>query len=943
VKGARWLAGAPVAPLVVLFGLNLIDELDAAAFSVLLPEIRRTFGLSVAAVATLAAAVVPVAVGIELAVAYAADRWRRRELTALGALVTGACSAATGLAGTIGGLGAARIAASIGRSATATHPSLLADVYPSEVRSRVFALHGLANPAGALLGAGVAGLLAAPFGWRAPFVVFAVPAAALTLAALRLPEPVRGELDRREAGADETLATLVERSPGLSETFRALSRLSSARWIYAALACSTAGSIGTGTFIGLFYDEALGVDAAGRGALGALMQVPVVAALLAGAAFSRSTAARPGRSLVVVGILAAGSGAALLAVAAAPGVAVAATAQAMSVLLGTLSLPVLLAAASLVVPARMRTMGFATGSVWALTGLAVVPFVGVAGDRFGTRVAMAAFVPFLVAAGGCLAMAGRFVERDAASTATSARAAAEDRARRLAGDPHVLVLRDVSVRAGGTAVVTGVDLAIRDGELVALLGANGAGKTTLLEAIAGLSPVTGGTVLLDGIDVTDADPRTRVRLGLVLAPSGDQVLGDLSVAEHLDVAATADRNGLDLGVASFSELTGRPDQPVTALSGGERQLLNLATAVALRPRVLLVDEVSMGLSSGAVRRVVDVLRELHRRDVTVVFVDQGPALAAALEARVVFLDDGAVAFDGSAGDLVRHHDLVRRRRLPAVAAVPRRTRRGCDGSPCAVLQASGIVARFGGVLALAGVDVEVRSGEILAIVGPNGAGKTTLLDVLSGLTAPSAGRIVLGDVDITQLPARRRADLGLARSFQHASLWPSLRVRDAVAVALDVEIRHVLVSESALGLPPARLGERYLDERIDPVLELVGLGDRGDRGDHRIGTLSAGTRRLVELAVAMARRPAVLLLDEPAAGVAHAERPALASLIRRLPHVLGGQASIVLVEHDHQLVSQVADRAVALAAGSILDEGRVRRVLRSTRPAASSPGRRTVT
>lgn len=221
----------------------------------------------------------------------------------------------------------------------------------------------------------------------------------------------------------------------------------------------------------------------------------------------------------------------------------------------------------------------------------------------------------------------------------------------------------------------------------------------------------------------------------------------------------------------------------------------------------------------------------------------------------------------------------------------------------AVLEATGITVRFGGHLALDGVDVSAEAGRVTGLIGPNGAGKTTLFNVVSGLLTPQSGAVRLDGDDITHLPPHRRARRGLARTFQRLELFGLLSVRENVEVAADIRRDWSR--------------ERFdVAAEVDGIIELVGLAAVADA---RVDTLPTGHARLVEIARALATRPRVLLLDEPASGLADDETGRLGTLLRALA---AEDLAVVLVEHDVHLVMDVCDRVDVLDFGRILASGR---------------------
>ncbi|TML87169.1 MAG: ATP-binding cassette domain-containing protein [Actinobacteria bacterium] len=244
-------------------------------------------------------------------------------------------------------------------------------------------------------------------------------------------------------------------------------------------------------------------------------------------------------------------------------------------------------------------------------------------------------------------------------------------------------------------------------------------------------------------------------------------------------------------------------------------------------------------------------------------------------------------------------------------ATSRRTRVNADGS---VLSTSGLTVRFGGIVAVDSVDVRAAPGAVIGLIGTNGAGKSTLLNAIGGYVA-STGRVELLGDNIGRLPAHQRAHLGLGRTFQAATLFPELTVRETVQLAL--EARHSTPFwGSLLCLPGATDAERSKRADAAELIDFLGLGRYADRF---IAELSTGTRRIVELASVLAVAPSVLCLDEPTAGVAQREAEAFGPLIKRVQQEL--DATLILVEHDLPLILAISDHVYCMEAGEIIAEG----------------------
>ncbi len=255
---------------------------------------------------------------------------------------------------------------------------------------------------------------------------------------------------------------------------------------------------------------------------------------------------------------------------------------------------------------------------------------------------------------------------------------------------------------------------------------------------------------------------------------------------------------------------------------------------------------------------------------------------------------------------------------------------GVDVAP---LVAHAISVHFGGVQALAGVHLRVEPGEVVGLIGGNGAGKTTFMDCVSGYVTPERdGTLSAFGKDIGGLAPELRPYLGIVRSFQNAFLYPQLSVDEALLVAMERHRPSGILS-SLIGSRASRAAEAEKREWLDELVARLGLEPYRSK---RIGQLSTGTRRVVDLATTMAQRPKLILFDEPTTGLAQRETEAFGPLLRWLREEL--DCAVLIIEHDMPLITSVADRLYALEAGRVIASGTPSEVTSDPRVIASYLG-----
>jgi branched-chain amino acid transport system ATP-binding protein len=398
--------GAPAYPLLVLLGLNTVDELDRSAFAVLLPDIRNHFALSDAGALGLVSVSTIAVLLIGIPLGFYADRHDRVRIAAAGAALWTLFSLGTGAAATVGMLTVMRVGAGGGRAVvTPTHSSLLADWYPPAARVKVFAAHRLASSFGQIAGPLLAGLGALAFGWRAPFFLFAIPTVVVVMLAMRLREPARG--------ASEPAADIVP-SPTAVASMRTLWQLRTIRRLWLATPFLGLALFAVPNVLGLVYDEVYGLDAAQRGAIAAGVEpLQIVGVLVGMPVVARLAAGHPGRLLRLVAALAALDAVLLVALAYAPSLPIAIGVHCL--VAGTVATlaPAFMALLSMVAPPHVRSAAFSTLAVFAIPGIAVfLPLIGVVSDVAGIQASLVFLLPITAVGAAVLASAASLIVHD---------------------------------------------------------------------------------------------------------------------------------------------------------------------------------------------------------------------------------------------------------------------------------------------------------------------------------------------------------------------------------------------------------------------------------------------------------------------------------------------------------------------------------------------------
>lgn len=940
--------GEPAYPLFILFGLNAVEELDREAYSILLPNIRDHFGLSIAGILTLTSVVGFFVLFLEIPLAHLADRRSRTRIATGGAAAWGTATALTGLAPNIWAFGAVRGAANLGRAVNgATHQSLISDYYPINVRATVFGIYNAAGPIGRIVAALAAGWLAYYFDWRIPFFVFAVPTFIFVILSLKLKDPVRGRHERTAHGADEITAATEEAPASMAEAWRVLWQIRTLRRIWISLPFIAIPLFALAPLLQLFYADVLGFNEVQRSYISIAAEPAQLAGLILGIPIATKLMRRdPALLLKLLGLAGALQVGVLFFLVFTENIYVVIAMRILLAIPTAIVAPALAAATSLLVPPRVRSMGFTINNLFIIPVFLVGPIIGALADQWGLRQGILLLAPIIFIGVAIISSAGKFIAADIHKVRTTTLAMAEVKRARDEGRSKLLLVKELDVHYDTVQVLFNVDFEIDEGEIIALLGTNGAGKSTLLKAISGLVEPSAGAIIFDGINTTNAPPNEIVGHGIVQVPGGKGIFPSLTVGENIRLAGWPFADEPDYLRASTEEVLGyfpilreRWNDAAGNLSGGEQQMLTLAMAFIAKPRLLMIDELSLGLAPVIVERLLKVVEAIRDRGTTIILVEQSINVALTVAETAYFMEKGEIRFKGPTNELLDRPDILRAVFLEGAASIDASptstvgpTTKARSESPV-ILRGEGLTVAYSGVLAVNDVTFDLHRGEILGIIGPNGAGKTSLFDLLSGYLVPDRGRLFLDGEEITGLSPDRRARLGLGRSFQDARLFPGLTVKETISLSLErqVEVRDPIAT--ALGLPAMRDSERKVAERADEIIELLGLQAFHSKF---IRELSTGSRRIVDIGCILAHDPKVILFDEPSSGIAQRESEALGPMLLRIREATG--SSLIVIEHDMPLIKSVSDEIMALELGEVVTRGTPDQVLNDPRVVASYLG-----
>ncbi len=671
-------------PLAALSLLGLIDSIDIYAFSVLSPEIKRAFSLTNAEVGLIGAIQGLAVVFGAIPLASLATRKSRAKIIQISAVTWGILQIVAGLVRGKFELGLVRMFRGLSDSSRqSVFLPLLSDSYPPVGRNRIFGAYFALATLGAVIGPGLIGFLAGvlDLSFRIVFPLTGLLTLVAVLFALRLKDPGYGRYDTDQirsevrgaggvAAPPSSAEPITEVSLRFGEVLQRLLAIGTLYRILIGLAVVGVGIYGSSAFIILFVERQYGVDPFGRGLMLSVFGASSAIGYAVGGKLGERLYRRsPERAFRMLGIFIGAYGLMVPISVFQPNIYLFTLAHAVATAAVAGVVPATLNLLSAIVPPRMRGHSFAVQGIYVgfFGGLMGGVLIGGLADRIGYRPALSLVVVPSVIGAWIMAGAGSTFSRDLDLLTDEIIEDERVQALRSSGTQLPLAeVRGCDFFYGNVQVLFNIDFTVDEGSIIALLGTNGAGKSTLLRVISGLGIPARGTVRFLGQNITYMGAERRVGLGIVHIPSGRPVFPSLSVVENLRTAGYSHgkdlqsiERGIDAAFELFPDLAGRRNQGAGTLSGGEQQMVALARALILKPKLLCIDELSLGLAPMVVSELLVAVKKINEGGTTVVLVEQSVNLALSIAHHAYFMEKGEIKFSGAGQDLLGREDLLR--------------------------------------------------------------------------------------------------------------------------------------------------------------------------------------------------------------------------------------------------------------------------------------------
>ena len=672
------------APLVLLTLAAIVPSTHGAGVNLIGNNLEKSFHLSDAGLGAVAfvASVSQFLWAVPLALW--ADRGSRKMVAAVALLIFCVFGTLMGLSPNVWWFVLLYLLASLGVSVNQTvHNSFLADAYPTEGRSRVFSWHYLADPIAQTVGILIFGAIVTyTHDWRWGLVV-AVAGVPIGLALFSLHEPAKGANESshilKASGMDVHAQQQNAPRVLLGSAVTRLLRIRSLYYQLVAVAVLGFVGISAGLFGNLYYVRVWHQSTAHRSFINSIIGLAAFLGLpLAYTLGDRLFRRAPQAPLVLAGICISVYGTLYSVSLYMPNLWMVVTLQFLAnAAVAPIAICIFQTLAA-TAPAEMRSICFAMFGVYSaiLGGFAGGIILGAVSDSTNVTTALTLIGPVCVIGGCLLAVGSRYVRRDITLVIEDVlERYSEGKRRQSGGEIPALQIHNLDFFYGTQQVLFDINLEVPEGAIVALLGTNGAGKSTLLRAVSGLDHPHRGVIRIFGVNCTYLEPEQIIDQGVALLVGGKMTFPGLSVRENLRVGeysfrrdSPRSRAALDEAVAAFPELEARLDQPAGTLSGGEQQMLALARVMMTTPKLLMIDELALGLAPITVDRLMGIVRRVNADGATVILVEQSVNRAMSLARHAFFIERGEIRFDGPTAELLDRNDLLRPVFLTGAAA-----------------------------------------------------------------------------------------------------------------------------------------------------------------------------------------------------------------------------------------------------------------------------------
>jgi branched-chain amino acid transport system ATP-binding protein len=468
----------------------------------------------------------------------------------------------------------------------------------------------------------------------------------------------------------------------------------------------------------------------------------------------------------------------------------------------------------------------------------------------------------------------------------------------------ILQVNDLTKRFGGLVALKDVNVSVATGSIHAVIGPNGSGKTTLFNIISGIYRPTIGTIAFHGKDVTGRATERLADMGMGRTFQNTRLFSSMTVLQT--VLVVLHRKGMALRISpaderrardilAFAGLADLADVPSASLPQGQRRLLEIAKVMALDPKLVLLDEPHGGLNHTETARLIDVIRQMRERGLTVLLIEHEMDVVMRLADDITVLNLGNLLARGTPREVQSNEEVIEAY-LGATTTAP-------DAAPepevaaKPLLEVRDLTVRYGDIEAVRSADLTVNEGEFVSLLGNNGAGKSTTLKAIARLT-PASGAILLDGRSLLSEPTERLVHLGVGVVPERRRLFGGLTVIDNLKTG-------------AHGRPNA-----YVAEVMQEVLELFPSLRRLSRS--LAFSLSGGEQQMLAIGRALMSRPRLLMLDEPSLGLA----PMLVDQVfAKLVEVNRRGTAVLLVEQNARMALAVAHRAYVLGSGRVVAHG----------------------